>query len=704
MATNTRRRAIRAHWVLLVVSMLLVGFLLVLNGVTTGQLGEGHGDPVGQQGDVPPAISGGGPVSNTSDLSTPGRVVAPRTIALTFDDGPSDYTARVLDVLDRFHVPGTFFVLGKQVAEHPDLVRRMVAGGHEVGVHSFTHAELGSESDWREGMELDQTQHVISGATGFTTNLLRLPYSSRIADVTPTGLRALRRAGNYWVVFTDVDTRDWARPGVAAIVGAVALKGDAGAIVMMHDGGGDRSETISALELLIPKLTARGYRFATVTQAVKVAGPFHPATVGTRLRGNIVVAAVRLGDWVAWLLATTMIAVAALSILRLAFLVIFARRHASTPIPASGNYLPTVSVIVPAYNEELGIAAAIRSLAASDYPFLEVVVVDDGSTDRTVETVTALELPGVRVIRQANGGKPIALNTGIANSTGEVLVLMDGDTVFEPRTIRTLVRQLANPAVGAVSGNTKVGNRRGLIGRWQHIEYVIGFNLDRRMFDVLQCMPTIPGAIGAFRREVLEQVGGVSTDTLAEDTDLTMAVCRAGWRVVYEPESVAWTEAPASLGQLWRQRYRWCFGTMQAMWKHRHAMFERGAAGKLGRRGLPYLLLFQVILPLIAPFVDVAAVYALAFQDSPVTAATWLFFLLVQFLAALYAFTLDRESARPLWALLTQQVVYRQLMYLVVIHSLTSAAAGVRLGWHKLVRTGALDAAPRPRESRPEPS
>ena len=248
--------------------------------------------------------------------------------------------------------------------------------------------------------------------------------------------------------------------------------------------------------------------------------------------------------------------------------------------------------------------------------------------------------------------------------------------------------------VGAVSGNTKVGNRRGLLGRWQHIEYVIGFNLDRRMFDVLQCMPTVPGAIGAFRRWALIDAGGVSGDTLAEDTDLTIALGRAGWRVVYAEDARAWTEAPATLQTLWRQRYRWCYGTMQAMWKHRRAVIQSGAAGKLGRRGLPYLLAFQVLLPLLAPAIDLATIYAIAFAWSPLILYVSLGFLVMQLLAAIYAFRLDRERLGPLWSLPLQQFVYRQLMYLVVIQSVASALYGLRLRWQVIRRTGEMDAVP----------
>src|SRR5207249_1775419 len=272
-------------------------------------------------------------------------------------------------------------------------------------------------------------------------------------------------------------------------------------------------------------------------------------------------------------------------------------------------------------------------------------VVDDGSSDGTAAVVEGLNEPRVLLIRQPNAGKPAALNTGIARAHHEIIVMVDGDTVFEPDTITKLVQALRDPTVGAVSGNTKVGNRRGLLGRWQHIEYVLGFNLDRRMYDVLRCMPTIPGAIGAFRREALAAVGGVSADTLAEDTDLTMALNRAGWRAAYEERARAWTEAPASLKALWRQRYRWSYGTMQAMWKHRRSVIEHTP---LGRYGIAYLLFFQVLLPLLAPVIDLIALYGELFLNPVPVLAYWLTFNLVQVAIGIYAFRLDGEKLGPL--------------------------------------------------------
>jgi cellulose synthase/poly-beta-1,6-N-acetylglucosamine synthase-like glycosyltransferase len=355
--------------------------------------------------------------------------------------------------------------------------------------------------------------------------------------------------------------------------------------------------------------------------------------------------------------------------------------------PHTAAQVGDVVVVVPAYNEAVGIAASVRSLASGEYGGVEVVVVDDGSTDGTAEIVRNLGLPNVRLVRQPNQGKAVALNTGIAASTAGIVVTVDGDTVFEPGTIANLVAPFADASVGAVSGNTKVGNRRRILGRWQHIEYVMGFNLDRRMYEVLDCMPTVPGAIGAFRRTALDQVGGVSDDTLAEDTDLTMALNRAGWRVVYEPDAVAWTEAPATLGALWRQRYRWSYGTMQAMWKHRAAIREP-EHHHLGRRALPYLFVFQVLLPALAPAIDLFALYGVLFLDPAPVLAYWLGFNAIQLALGIYAFRLDGERLGPLWLLPLQQFLYRQLMYLVVIQSIASALLGTRLRWHKLPRTG----------------
>jgi cellulose synthase/poly-beta-1,6-N-acetylglucosamine synthase-like glycosyltransferase/peptidoglycan/xylan/chitin deacetylase (PgdA/CDA1 family) len=699
---GTRRaaRAVppRAHWLVLVITMLLLAGMLALDGLVHNEVGgEGSGGPhtPGSAASVPSSILHGGPVIDTRGGAAHSFQPLAGHIALSFDDGPDpQWTPQVLAVLARYHVPGTFFVVGGRVAQYPGLVREEVAAGDEVGIHTFTHDDLASASETRRDFEFSQTQSVIEGAAGRSTSLLRPPYSSEADALDDADWSAIQDAGahGYVTVLTNKDSLDWQRPGVSEIVANVMpASGTPGLLVMMHDAGGDRSQTVAALNILIPKLLGHGYTFTTVTGLIGQPAPIVPATSGQRLRGQVLIDAVRISVAAVTVLTWAILLTGALSVIRLILLLITARAHhrrrrGRPPVPARTRPEP-VSVIVPAYNEEKGIAATIESLLRSTHP-VEIIVVDDGSSDKTAQIASYYLHYGVQLLTQANAGKSAALNTGIRRARHEIVVMLDGDTVFEPDAVGRLAEALRDPEVGAVSGNAKVGNRTGLLGRWQHIEYVVGFNLDRRLYDLAGCMPTVPGAIGAFRRAALEQVGGLSEDTLAEDTDLTMAILRAGWRVRYVPEAIAWTEAPASLSQLWKQRYRWSYGTMQAMWKHRRSVIESGGSGRLGRRGLPYLLLFQVLLPLLAPLVDVFAVWGLVFGQALEMGAVWLGFLAIQLIASWYAFHLDRERARVLWSVPLQQFVYRQLMYLVVIQSVVTALIGSRLRWQRMQRRG----------------
>lgn len=402
-----------------------------------------------------------------------------------------------------------------------------------------------------------------------------------------------------------------------------------------------------------------------------------------------------VAEWTVPVLSVGLLVVGVAVMGRFGMMLILARRHYRQRNRRRFSWGPPVhqpvSVIVPAYNEKECIANTLESLARSTHP-IEIIVVDDGSTDGTSEiarnAARELGMTNVRVIRQENAGKPAALNNGVRSAGYDIVVMMDGDTVFEPDTVRQLVQPFADPEVGAVAGNAKVGNRNTVIGAWQHIEYVMGFNLDRRMYDLLRCMPTIPGAIGAFRREAVLEVGGMSEDTLAEDTDITIAMHRAGRRVVYQEHARAWTEAPGSLKQLWSQRYRWSYGTMQALWKHRKSLTDKGPSGRFGRVGMPLVVIFQIVTPVFAPLIDVFTVYSMIFVDFKAALLAWLAVLAVQLVCAAYAFRLDREQYRYLLMMPLQQLAYRQMMYLVLIHSCITAMTGGRLRWQKLKRTG----------------
>nr|BFF04562.1 hypothetical protein GCM10020241_62370 [Streptoalloteichus tenebrarius] len=521
----------RPGWFVAVIGLLFLACLLVGNGLVHSEIGvDAHRQPLGGHDQVPASVLEGGPVLDGRRDPVRSFTPPPRTVALTFDDGPDpQWTPQVLDVLRRHGVRGTFMVVGSLVTRHPGLARDIGDSGSELGVHTFTHPDLRTSSDTRLREELSASQLALAGAAGITTYLMRPPYASGPSSLDDLGMRTVRAAGalGFVTVLSDVDSRDWATQDAETIVRHATPERDRGAVVLLHDAGGDRAQTVAALDRLIPRLKDRGYRITTVSDALGLPPANQPAQVSDRIRGLVVVAAVGVATTLVGAMAWLLLATGVLMIARLLLMILLARRHHRRRRDPGWSWGPPVtrpvSVVVPAYNERENIAEVVRALAASDHP-AEVVVVDDGSTDGTGEIVSALGLPGVTVVRQPNQGKPAALNTGIAHARHDIVVLVDGDTIVEPSALRLLAQPFADPAVGAVSGNAKVANQRRLIGRWQCIEYVMGFNIDRRVYDTLGCMPTVPGAVGAFRREALEQVGGVSDDTLAEDTDLTIAV------------------------------------------------------------------------------------------------------------------------------------------------------------------------------------
>ncbi|MEV0741809.1 bifunctional polysaccharide deacetylase/glycosyltransferase family 2 protein [Streptomyces sp. NPDC050549] len=698
-ARGFRRRRISMRFLLPMLLLVAMLAMLMLRGYVHSEILADHRiRPEAATDKVPEKILDGGPVIDTRSGRTTSLDVPDHDIVLTFDDGPDPtWTPKVLDVLKKHHAHGVFFVTGTMTSRYPDLVKRIVDEGNEVGVHTFSHPDLSFQSKKRIDWELSQTQLAITGAAGIRTSLFRPPYSSSADAMDNLSWPVTEYIGTrgYITAVNNTDSEDWQKPGVAKIISNATPREGKGAIVLMHDSGGDRHQTVQALDKFLPEMQAKGYKFDNLTEALGAPSALTPVTGLNLWKGKawtfLVQASDNITDILVVGLAITGSLVIARFVLMLLLSVIHARRVRRKDFAWGPPVTEPVTVLVPAYNEAKCIENTVRSLMASEHP-VEVIVVDDGSADGTARIVEAMDLPNVRVVRQLNAGKPAALNRGLANASHDLIVMMDGDTVFEPATVRELVQPFGDPRVGAVAGNAKVGNRDSLIGAWQHIEYVMGFNLDRRMYDVLRCMPTIPGAVGAFRRSALERVGGMSDDTLAEDTDITMAIHRDGWRVVYAEQARAWTEAPETVQQLWSQRYRWSYGTMQAIWKHRGALLDRGPSGRFGRVGLPLVALFMVIAPILAPLIDVFLLYGLVFGLTEKTFLAWLGVLAIQAFCAAYAFRLDRERMTHLVSLPLQQILYRQLMYVVLLQSWITALTGGRLRWQKLRRTGVVEA------------
>jgi peptidoglycan/xylan/chitin deacetylase (PgdA/CDA1 family) len=575
-----------AHWSILALVILALLLLLFAQGLSTHLTG---------QSGTPSAGGAGIGLSPQDTLlgARAGRLVPlnprpGRRVALTFDDGPDPtWTPRIAATLLKLGVPATFFEVGDRVVDYPGITESLADDGFEIGNHTFNHVSLTTLPGWQRELQISLTESAIAGAAGLRPRLIRPPYSSNPLAVTSADAPVylvLARQG-YLIALANYDGEDWRRPGVARIVRNATPPGRAGGVILLHDGGGDRSQTVAALTRLVPLLRRRGFRFVSYSALVGLgrAQVDLPASSGQHLRGKLLIDSLAVARVVTEALVAVLIPIVALAVLRALVLVAVARRHAGEyrSRGAAGSFAPPVSIVVPAYNEAAVIGPAVGSLAASDYPRFEVIVVDDGSEDGTAEVVERLGLSGVRILREANSGKSAALNAGIAAARHGVIVTVDADTVFEPGTLRKLVAPFADARVGAVAGNTKVGNRSGLLGRWQHIDYVMGFNLDRRLYDVLQCMPTVPGAIGAFRLAALRQVGFFSAATLAEDTDVTIALGRAGWRVVYVEDARAYTEAPATLSALWRQRFAGPTGRCRpsGSTRRRWRAEDRGASG-----------------------------------------------------------------------------------------------------------------------------
>jgi cellulose synthase/poly-beta-1,6-N-acetylglucosamine synthase-like glycosyltransferase/peptidoglycan/xylan/chitin deacetylase (PgdA/CDA1 family)/spore germination protein YaaH len=643
---------------------------------------------------------------------------APHKIALTFDDGPDpEYTPQILDILKKANAPATFFIIGLSGELHPDLLQRELAEGHEIGNHTFTHPNVATISDTQFNLEIKATQVLFESVLGRRTLLFRPPFAEDAEPVTPDEVRPLELVNNlgYVTVGMLIDPKDWQRPGVDNLVAETVAQAQRGSrnVVLLHDSGGDRSQTIQALPRLIAELRAAGFELVTVGALMgksrdEVMPPVPSnmwwqtwsgrAAFGTI---NFVISAINFLFLIGILLgAGRLVFIGTLAIIEH-----WRERHA---VYDSG-YSPTVAVIVPAFNEERVILQTVSSLLASDHPpNFEIVVVDDGSTDNTYRRCVEAfaNEPRVRVFTKPNEGKPDALNFGVLHTSSQIVIALDADTLFARDTISKLIRHFADPNVGAVAGNAKVGNRINLLTRWQALEYVTSQNLDRRAFNLLNCVTVVPGAVGAWRRELVEKVGGFSDLTLAEDADLTMAIRKLGYSIAYEDEAVGLTEAPDTVSGFVRQRYRWMYGTLQAAWKHADALF-RPRYGSLGFIALPNIFIFQVLFPLISPVMDLLMLVTLLitginklqhpneFSADSLRRALFYYalFVAIEFAAALIAFLLEgKENKRLLVWLFWQRFFYRQLMYYVAIKATVASLKGIAVEWNKVERKATVKA------------
>ena len=684
-----------------------------------------------------------------SPLPTPYRVArygsSRNEVAITFDDGPDpQWTPKILDVLKAEKAPATFFLIGIQADKFGDVTSRIYREGHEIGNHTFTHPDISNISHGFMKLELNLTEQLFGSRLGIRTVLFRPPYSIDQEPDTADQVRPLETTQNmgYITVGDKIDPNDWrdnprrtaeqiTADVLAHLPPCAPNDQRCGNIILLHDGGGNRSETVRALPKLIESIRARGFQIVPVYQLLGKT----KADIMPPLPGNERWAA-RL-NWVGfWLFDVGIKTITWIFFLgdllmtgRLLFVGIFAiydrLRHQGYGTPAEqAAFRPKVAVLIPAYNEEKVIERTVRAALDSVYSNLRVIVIDDGSKDTTLEVARrgfAREVLDGRVLilSKANAGKAEALNFGLQHlrKDEELFVGIDADTIIAPDAISQLVPRFINPEVGAVAGNAKVGNRVNLWTRWQALEYITSQNFERRALNTLGAVSVVPGAIGAWRTSAVREAGCYHVDTVAEDADLTMALLQAGYRVEYEDLALAYTEAPVNANGLMRQRFRWSFGILQAVWKHSSAFARKGA---LGWVALPNIVIFQILLPLVSPFIDLmftvgAIWYFLQKYFHPESADPASFqrlivffvaFLVIDFLASSVAFALERrrpENREDIWLLSQvwlQRFAYRQLFSVVLLKTLKRALEGGRFSWDKLERTAAVRLQPtKPRDS-----
>jgi peptidoglycan-N-acetylglucosamine deacetylase len=654
----------------------------------------------------------------------------PNEVAISFDDGPDpEWTPKILDILKRKNAKATFMVIGSAADENVNILKRIYREGHELGNHTWTHPDISDISQQHLDLEVKLTGRLFASKLGVQPLYFRPPYD--IDEEPDTDDQAkpvvqIQRDG-YTIIGNKIDTDDWnehPRKSPQEISQSVLRQLDTmkvkpqfrGSIILMHDGGGNRQATVDALPVLIDTLRAHGYTIVPVSALMgkTTAEVMPPLSFWLRLRalpdsiafsaldivGSFIVMIFFVGDV---LMSARLILVGVLAIID---------RLLKPSRSLTHGYNPRVAVLIPAYNEETVIVRTIRSVLNSDYKNLHVIVIDDGSSDRTSEVARAayaaeIAAGRVRVLTKANGGKAAALNYALDRITEEIYVGIDADTVIAADAISRLIPHFEDPRIGAMAGNAKVGNRVNLWTRWQALEYITSQNFERRALDLFHVVTVVPGAIGAWRTEPVRHVGGYPMNTVAEDADLTMNLLEHGLRVDYEDRALAFTEAPINAKGLMRQRFRWSFGILQAVWKHK-AAFVRNKA--MGLFALPNIVIFQMLLPMVSPFIDLMFLAGVAnflidrhYHPEAASADSleklivyFVGFLVIDFITSSIAFSLERRHPANkgdgwlLFHIWLQRFAYRQLFSLVLFKTAKRAIDGKPFNWDKLERTAKM--------------
>ncbi len=637
-----------------------------------------------------------------------------KRIALTFDDGPSEeYTKKILNILNENNTKASFFVIGSKVNSNSNVVKMIYQDGHDIGNHTYLHSNIQKLSKSQSILELNATQRVLEGYLNINTRLFRGPYGLDTVPDTKAELESISGLSDlgYYSVGYDIDTKDWLIKDKKAIKESI-IKGVEernGGIVLLHDGGGDRSETVEALKEIIPELKTRGYTFVTISSLIGISqSEIMPITKTQNIINNIDNAGFIIQNRSFKIISIIIVVTIIIGILRISLIILLSiiQKIRDNIFATKSNYVPSTTVVIPAWNEEKVILKTLDHLLSLKFKKFRIVVIDDGSTDHTFNKVIE-KYPRNRRLRAfkiPNGGKSNAINYAISRCRSEVIIVQDADTLLNENAIPLLIRHFDNEKIGAVAGNVKVGNRKSLLTKLQALEYITSQNLDRRAFHLTNSISVVPGAIGAWRRKYVKQLGGFNSDTLAEDAELTYAMLANGYKVINEPNAIAYTEAPENMKDFIKQRFRWMFGTLQVSIKYlKYCLsLKRKSFGWIT---IPNVLFYNIIFPILSPFIDLFTILI-------ITGALWqqiinddltfeglddiiIFsfgFILAEIVIALIAFILEpKETKRLLLYYPIQKVIYKYILMIVSIKTLLTALKGPNVHWEKKSRTANVE-------------
>ncbi len=348
---------------------------------------------------------------------------------------------------------------------------------------------------------------------------------------------------------------------------------------------------------------------------------------------------------------------------------------------------PKISIIIPAYNEEKVIQHTIEAMIETKYPKKEIIFVDDGSTDKTL-TIANQFKDKIKVLHKENGGKASALNYGIVYSTGEIIVIVDADTIIGRHSLKEIVKGFqVNEHVAAVAGNIKVRNKVNWLTKCQALEYITGIQIVRRAFDVFGSITIVPGALGAFKKSYLTEAGAYGKDTIVEDFDQTIKLLKAGLITQGSSKATAYTEAPNTFNDFFAQRKRWYRGNMQVLKRHADAL-TNPRFGYLQRLSLPYLFLGMIITPIIGFTATANAILGIVLGDGLYVLQVSLIFTVVHYLMAALAIRIDDEDPKLLWYAGFLVFGFKQIIDALLLKAIIEQLQNKKAIWTSAKRTG----------------